>query len=398
MNILTKLLGITAVLILAAACDCWDLFEFGPSRYLLAGTATSIAVLCVRLEGLKLNRPHWSTWAFLILSLIAIPGITYNKLVGSSPSLFTATSLSIVVWCAQLLPIEKLKFNPGRLLTLIGCIGYCNLLVVCYLLLTHNPDTYNRDALMTHARSFLIPLAFCVACLRRQYIAAALAAILVSVMVRYDPRTTAMLAIVIALAIFTCAVIPTALRIPLLIASCIVLTGGYNLVRSVNTSFKENMGETDNADFREDKWQMAIREFQESPWIGKCFTGCGDYDHPWGHRIVDDYGTQLDADTAPLHNDYLEFLVDGGITGMGLFVLGLTGTLWLGIKNYAILKRHQLHEHAALALIALIALTIAMMAMACNPIINHPTGVFVYLFVALIILIDRDSVYAIPQP
>ena len=92
----------------------------------------------------------------------------------------------------------------------------------------------------------------------------------------------------------------------------------------------------------------------------------------------------------PLHNDYLEFLVDGGLVGLGLFTTGLIGCVGLGLHNYVAFERRRMSDPASLSLILSITLITAMHAMSVNPVMNQsPGGFFVYLAAALIIVIDR---------
>lgn len=393
-----SLIRIMIILSFAMACDLFNIFYKTELKYAPIILPSIAALSFAVARGFRLNRPRWATWAFLIMFLYALPGLLYNKLSGEPQSLFTAVFLSAVIWCAQLVPLEKLRIDPGQLLRGIERLGFCNLVSVCLTLAILDPTRYNRDLLRLHERAFLVPLSFGVAYLQRRWCAAAAAAALMAVVVYCDPRTTTILAIAMTLVLLVITTLPREIRLPLLAIGVVVVPvislESYKLMKSVNNSFKVSMGSVDNSEFREDKWAMAIREFHRAPVFGKFFAGPGEYDHRLAHRY-NHGGQPEDIDAVPLHNDYLEFLVDGGLVGLGLFTTGLIGCVWLGLKNYVAFERRRMSDPASLSLILSITLITAMLAIAVNPVMNEsPCGFFVYLAAALIIVIDRYQTHS----
>ena len=67
-----------------------------------------------------------------------------------------------------MVPLEKLRIDPGQLLRGIERLGFCNLVSVCLTLVILDPTRYNRDLLRLHERAFLVPLSFGVAYLQRR--------------------------------------------------------------------------------------------------------------------------------------------------------------------------------------------------------------------------------------
>jgi O-antigen ligase len=207
--------------------------------------------------------------------------------------------------------------------------------------------------------------------------------------------------IAMTLVLLVIATLPREIRLPLLAIGVVVVPvislDSYNLITHMNRSFKVNMGSVDNSEYREEKWAMAMRDFHRAPVFGKFFAGAGEYDHRLAHRY--NHGTSPedigDIDAVPLHNDYLEFLVDGGLVGVGLFTTGLIGCVGLGLKNYVAFERRTMSDFASLSLIMSITLITAMQAIAVNPVMNEsPCGFFVYLAAALIIVVDRYQTHS----
>ena len=76
---------------------------------------------------------------------------------------------------------------------------------------------------------------------------------------------------------------------------------------------------------------MAIRDFHGRR-SGNCSQAQASMIIAW-HIATITVPWPDDIDAVPLHNDYLEFLVDGGLVGLGLFTTGLIGCVGLGLKK-----------------------------------------------------------------
>src|SRR5205085_3586252 len=119
------------------------------------------------------------------------------------------------------------------------------------------------------------------------------------------------------------------------------------------------VGKRDNNGTRLALWQAGIAEFQQSPVNGSWFSG--------PTVILTTRAGQHKVFQLPFHNDYILFLVEGGLIGLGLLLAWAISTELLMLRRYRAYVALGENSRAALLRTLLIGFNAFFIAAAFNP-------------------------------
>ena len=146
----------------------------------------------------------------------------------------------------------------------------------------------------------------------------------------------------------------------------LVVVGGLGIVVlnfSGSLNLTENyfalVGKRDNNGTRLALWQAGIDEFKRAPLDGTLFTG--------PTVIFTTRAGQHKVFQLPFHNDYILFLVEGGLIGLGLLLAWVIATELLMLRRYRAYLELGEHSRAALLRTLLIGFNAFFVAAAFNP-------------------------------
>jgi O-antigen ligase len=140
-------------------------------------------------------------------------------------------------------------------------------------------------------------------------------------------------------------------------AGLVVLNFGGGL--HLTDTYFAAVGKRDNNGTRLALWQAGIDEFQRSPVYGSWFSG--------PTVIVTTRAGQHKQFQLPFHNDYILFLVEGGVIGLGLLLGWAISTELLMLRRYRAYVALGEHSRAAVLRTLLIGFNAFFVAAAFNP-------------------------------
>jgi O-antigen ligase len=140
-------------------------------------------------------------------------------------------------------------------------------------------------------------------------------------------------------------------------AGLVVLNFGGGL--HLTDTYFAAVGKRDNNGTRLALWQAGIDEFRQSPISGSWFSG--------PTVIVTTRPGQHKQFQLPFHNDYILFLVEGGLIGLGLLLAWAISTELLMLRRYRAYVALGEYSRAALLRTLLIGFNAFFVAAAFNP-------------------------------
>jgi O-antigen ligase len=140
-------------------------------------------------------------------------------------------------------------------------------------------------------------------------------------------------------------------------AGLVVLNFGGGL--HLTDTYFAAVGKRDNNGTRLALWQAGIDEFRQSPISGSWFSG--------PTVIVTTRPGQHKQFQLPFHNDYILFLVEGGLIGLGLLLAWVISTELLMLRRYRAYVALGEYSRAALLRTLLIGFNAFFVAAAFNP-------------------------------
>lgn len=287
--------------------------------------------------------PLHSLLAVLIslLFFYALPGIIYNKMTQET-GLFTAIMLFLLPISASYAIDATTDVNVDRLLShaqWIGIAFYCGSLIR----LASDP---NHELLYygIHERSFLLAFILVPAILKRSVVVFCVSFIGVALLISLDFRATT------AFCFFNSIILPLLLvrrvsilviigYIAILILCLLSAYVGYDLIWELYAIVKGAYSNSINDEVRRAAIALAFDEWAKSPIWGDFFSGAGAYD-------IAPYVKWWQEGLIPLHNDYLDFLIRGGVIGLLMFLAVLGCAMMTCINNIKSLSwRNDLDLH-----------------------------------------------------
>lgn len=181
------------------------------------------------------------------------------------------------------------------------------------------------------------------------------------VFVTYPSATSVLVIAAVALTLFLTGRRASGLR-SLVVAALVVLAAVFALANfqsgiKVTSDYFALVGKVDANAGRLDLWTTGIDRWKESPFVGSVFSG-------------DAVAVRSrDQKALPYHNDFVLFLAEGGLMGIGLLLI------WMALTEVTIVRRYRRfvlagrQERADLLRVILVCLNAFFVAMVFNPVL-----------------------------
>lgn len=223
-------------------------------------------------------------------------------------------------------PLDLASPHRVRRITVV-LTNICSVYVALSLLTTSGMLPFLRAEDFLHTRAFFIAMALAGAFfLRRWPLFCLLSAGTIGIFLGY-PALTYVLVGVTALGVGLIGVLRrwSALiaTVVVLGAVLVVLPFGTNIT-ATRTSYFESVGKLDNTRARDELLSLGLAQVGERPFFGTGFTS--------NLSVVPPFGYTGPYRTVPVHNDYVQFAMGGGVIGASLLVLWLLLSLISGIR------------------------------------------------------------------
>ena len=165
-------------------------------------------------------------------------------------------------------------------------------------------------------------------------------------------------------------------------AGLVVLNFGGGL--HLTDTYFSAVGKRDNNGTRLALWQAGIDEFRQSPISGSWFSG--------PTVIVTTRAGQHKQFQLPFHNDYILFLVEGGLIGLGLLLAWAISTELLMLRRYRAYVALGEQSRAALLRTLLIGFNAFFIAAAFNPLFTGmSSSATIFSIYALMMLLGSPA-------
>lgn len=263
-----------------------------------------------------------------ILFIYAAPGILYNKLTQDT-GMFTAIVLLLLPISAAYVVDAKMSVDVKRLLIQAQWIGLAYFLG-SLLRLAQDP---NGELLWygIHERSFLLGFMVVPSLLMRSYWSFFLTTAAACFLLALDFRATTAFCLVnsIFLSMLLIRRVPTIfiiIYVSVILICLISAYVGYDIIWELYALVKGSYSNNINDEVRRAAITLAYDEWAKAPIFGDFFSGAGAYD-------IKPYVKWWQGGLIPLHNDYLDFLIRGGVVGISMFIILLSTMFVFFIRN-----------------------------------------------------------------
>ncbi|WP_189073047.1 O-antigen ligase family protein [Deinococcus sedimenti] len=236
---------------------------------------------------------------------------------------------------------------------------------------------------MTHERIFIASFVYSIPKLKKKKRLSYFGFLVFGAVILLDPRTTSLIAFVITIALTLLLERTASQRFIFLSSvsagiSVIFITYVVDWIKNINSNFKQATGGTDNNVFREGMISVGLQKYSESPVFGSFFKYGGAYEPPQVVYI----NSSTVANILPLHNDYLEIMVSGGIIGLVLFLI----CFFLPVVNYLNNRDYIFNEEKIAGDSLFISVIIGATTIAFNPVMNSSRSGFMLTVLSAVLL------------
>lgn len=373
-------------LFFAATIDVVNFLDRGNQlRYLiLLVPIGSVVLLRMRGPSPLIRRAKPVDRALFALWLFGLAGTAYGVLVlhlsTTARPIFVPMSIGFLYLFVPDGPTEK---EVGRLLRAIGWIG------ALYIVLSAAVNTGWLPGLAAYRQfrnaqfaSVIIGLA-AAALLRRRLRLVVLIVLAVFNFLAYPSATSILATIAMILTLFVTR--PTASRIRPYVVGLLVAIVGFFAVLNLSTgvallgdyfAFVHKV----NANYgRLSVWSQGIAQFRDSPIVGTAFSG---------GTIATATRRAGSTFQIPYHNDYVLFLAEGGIIGLGLLVVWILALEVTLLRSYRGFLRAGMQAHATLVRLLLVGFNAFFVVAAFNPVLegmSRSATIFAFYGVAMVL-------------
>ena len=355
------------LILVAVALDFSNFLDRGTqARYLLI-LVPFLALFWVRLNhrSTRIRTPAIPDKILLVLMLYALIGSVWGKVVGGVPD--SALSISLPMTTALLYLGTYQSQSEWEARALLRMLAWVGFLYICLNAAANSGIAPRLQSSLQYRNSDIIYVAmgFAAAINAKQRIRLGFLAILGAVIfLGYPSGTTVVVALASVITMYMTR--PRASRkrpykvaMVILALMSLALFNFHSSIRLVDAYFSA-VHKQNNSQGRIALWTEGLSEFKNSPVFGRAFAG--------GTTVATTRRSGLGAPIqAPLHNDYILFLVEGGAVGFLLLIL------WAGATEVMILRRHRAfieagqEHHAALLRTLLVGFNGYFCAAAFNP-------------------------------
>jgi O-antigen ligase len=323
------------LVLLATAVDAWNYLDRGgwPRYLLLLVPVAAMAIIRMQNPSALIRRPIGPDRLLLLLLLIGLPGAIFGILFRET----SATTLPIfgpmVIAFLYLGTLEELTNREARrILQAVAWVGIVYITLAAIVSSGLVPGVEFRQ--FRNASLVFVALGIASTVTLRQWVRALYIVALWGVVFTFYPSaTTVLVALTVVFTLLMTPLRPSRLR-PYLLAATgagAVIFALLNISAGVELSgdYFAAVGKANANSGRLAVWSEGIDRFQESPLYGEAFSGS-----TVTTAVREGSSTEFQI---PYHNDYIHFLANGGLIGLGLLLLWITGTELLVLRSYTVL-------------------------------------------------------------
>jgi hypothetical protein len=354
------------LILLATTLDVTSFLNRGNAlRYAILLPPLAVALgIRLRLHSPYIRRLRASDRILLLLFLWGMLGTLYGILFKTIPDPLLTLFGPMAIAFLYLGTLEGLTEEEAhRLLRNIAAIGA---LYICLNAFVNVGIVHGLAAYRQYRNAQLLFVAIGVAgaiVLRKRLRLTVLLLLIVVIFATYPSGTAILVFLVTAATLWMTKARGSSLR-PLAVGAVLAVTlmlalSNFGWGVQLSSDYFQAVGKSNNTSTRAALWQAGIEKFQESPLVGRSFSG--------GTTVVARRVPGGRVIQLPFHNDYILFLTAGGLLGLGLFVLWAVVTDVIVLRRYRALLAAGRNAHADLIRVLLIAFNCFLCAAAFNP-------------------------------
>lgn len=324
-----------------ATLDAPGLFRAQTSAWYLILVPPLVAVVLLRVgrTSTLIRRPIVSDVVLGVLFALGLTGTTYAALfrptTATARPIFIPMAIAFLYLATLERPTARECDRLLRALTWIGA-GYLLLNAAIYFGLAPGPGL-SGDHPFRNSQLFFVAMALVgAAALRRVGTFAILLGLLGFMVVTYPSATTILVAIGVLATLYVTQrrashLRALALAAALLVVVLLALVRPTDAIETADRYFAA-VGKANTNPTRLAVWTEGMRRFRESPLIGSGFAGSANaiIVRVPGRRPIQ----------VPYHNDFILFLVAGGVVGVALLLT------WVILTEVIVLRRYRMFLHA----------------------------------------------------
>lgn len=307
-----------------------------------------------------------------LLFLYALPGIIYNKL-SQETGMFTAITLFLIPISAAYVINRETSVDAGRVLAHAQWIGFA-FFFGSLLRLAQDP---NGELLWygIHERSFLLGFIVLPSLLMRYYRLFVFTFATAALILILDFRATTAFCLLNSvflsfLVLFRIPIGFIILYVSIVVGCLVSAYFGYDLIWELYALVKGAYSNSINDEVRRAAITLAFDEWSRAPILGDFFSGAGAYD-------IKPYVKWWQGGLIPLHNDYLDFLIRGGIVGISMIVICFSSMIVFFITNIKRLSGQADNNLRILNTFLFVNFINIIFVISFNPILKTVTGAFI---------------------
>ncbi len=382
---------VTVFIMFVTAMDIFNFFDRGGSKkYLIL----AVPVIVVLYDWTRLRTPYVRTTTvtdkiFLAILLMGLAGSLYASMIqGSGTSarvVFLPLSLAILYLLVLRSPTDD---ECKRILLAITLVGALYLLVAALVNSGVLPDLAKYKQFRNAQFTFVMFGIAGAIVARRRWLLVALCGLEAANFAAY-PSATSILCVIATIVTFSVTKPRASRARPYVFASIALLATLFALahvsrVEEVTGDYFVAVGKSNASSVRVAIWSSGIEDWKTSPFFGNAFTG-----GTVAQTIRSRNGTVIQL---PFHNDYVLFLREGGLVGLGLllaFILTLNITLTRAHRNFVAQARD---TRAGLVRLLLVGFNCFFVAAAFNPVLEGMSrSAVIGMTYGLAMLVVRDG-------
>jgi O-antigen ligase len=352
------------ILMSLVTVDVFNVLDRGGAvRYLiLLVPIVAMALVRMREPSFMLRQPVHPDTVLFVLFVLGVGGSLVGVAFLGTQDTVRPVFLPMMLGLLYLFTLrEPTDAEVGRILRWLGWIG------VVYVAMNAAVNTGVLPGLLEYKQyrnaSFAY-VALAIACgfvLERRGRLFALILLTGVIFVTYPSATSLVVLVTVFLTLFLTGRRASGLR-TLILGATIALVAVLALLNfqagvRITSDYFNAVGKADANAGRLDLWSAGVERWQESPWVGRVFSG-------------DAVAVRLrDQKALPYHNDFVLFLAEGGLLGAGLLVAWMFLAEVTLIRRYRGFVRSGQNARANLLRVILVCLNAFFVAMAFNPVL-----------------------------
>jgi O-Antigen ligase len=328
------------LVLLATAVDAWNYLDRGGwARYLLLLVPVA-ALVIIRLQNPStlIRRPIGSDRVLLLLFLIGLPGAIFGILFRGTPATTLPVFAPMVVAFLYLGTLEEpTNGEARRILQAVEWVGILYITLAATVTAGLLPGIEFRQ--FRNASLLFVALGIASTVTLRHWVRALyMVALWGVVFVFYPSATSVLIALTISFTLLMMPLPPSRARpsrlrpyLLAIIGATAVILAVLNISRGVEVTgdYFALVGKANANSGRLAVWSEGIDRFQDSPLVGEVFSGS-----TVTTAVREGSASEFQL---PYHNDYIHFLANGGLIGLGLLLLWIAMTEVLVLRSYTAL-------------------------------------------------------------